>query len=81
MNNPAKTTTWTIAFSDLDGEVRTTEILWTETEPTRTEVAGEIRDRLLQGVLFQPGQKRESSQHTEALLEHHGYTIVGVKKV
>lgn len=79
MSASPKTTTWNITFTNPDGETRTTEILWTDTPPTRTEAAGEIRDRLLEGVLFQRGQKRESSQHTEALLEHHGYTITGIE--
>lgn len=80
MSNTPMATTWKITFTNPDGETRTTEILWTDTQPTRTEVAGAIRDRLLEGVLFQPNQKRESSQHTEALLEHHGYTITGIEK-
>jgi hypothetical protein len=80
MSNTPMSTIWKITFTNPDGESRTTEILWTDTQPTRTEVAGVIRDRLLKGVLFKGNNNRESSQHTEALLEHHGYTITGIEK-
>lgn len=79
MSNASMSTAWKITFTNPNGESRTTEILWTDTQPSRTEVAGAIRDRLLEGVLFQRNEKRESSQHTEALLEHHGYTITGIE--
>jgi hypothetical protein len=75
MNTP-----WNITFTNPEGEERTTEILWTDTQPSTDEAAGAIRDRLLDDVVFKRNPLRESSNHTVALLESQGYKITKIER-
>lgn len=75
MNTP-----WNITFTNPEGEERTTEILWTDTQPSTNEAAVAIRDRLLGDIVFARDRPRESSNHTVTLLESHGYKITKIER-
>lgn len=80
MNLTPMNTTWNITFTDPEGETHTADIRWTTEQPTENEAALAIRDLVLGNVVFPIDQPRESTNHTVALLEHHGFKITGIEK-